>query len=56
MVSDFAVFLCCVLDENAGEGSAKQMSVWEEVWTDVTPGLCPVLYTPRTNYTTIVVV
>ena len=28
-----------LLDENAAEGSSKQVSVWEEVWSDATAGL-----------------
>lgn len=28
-----------MLDENAAEGSGKQVSVWEEVWSDATAGL-----------------
>jgi len=39
LLNDFdEVFVC--IDENAvAEGSSKQVSVWEDVWTDVTPGL-----------------
>jgi len=31
--------LLLLLDENAAEGSSKQVSVWEEVWSDATAGL-----------------